>query len=152
MVAVRPARVGVTDHQRRDDLGMTLDISALDRAITGLEEAVAVYQRDPSQTLIRDGLVQRSEFTYEISHKPPRRYLAANAGPPELISGMNFADIIRVENEHGLLLGNWPRWKSFRDMRARTSHSYDEAVALDLVAGIPAFLAEARFLRDRLPE
>ena len=26
-----------------------------------------------------------------------RRYLAANAGPPEVLSGMNFADIIRAD-------------------------------------------------------
>jgi hypothetical protein len=37
-------------------------------------------------------------------------------------------------------------------MRARTSHSYDEAVALEVVAGIPDFLEEARYLRDRLKE
>ncbi|PPQ35600.1 HI0074 family nucleotidyltransferase substrate-binding subunit [Rhodopila globiformis] len=129
---------------------MDIDISPLARAIERLEEGVAVYQRDTSQTLIRDGLVQRFEFTYEISHKLLRRYLAANPGPPELISGMNFADIIRLGNEQGLLLGDWRRWKTFRDMRARTSHSYDEAVALEVVAGIPAFLDEARVLRDRL--
>jgi nucleotidyltransferase substrate binding protein (TIGR01987 family) len=142
----------VTDQQPRDDQAMELDISALQRAIIRLEEAVTTYQQDTSQSLIRDGLVQRFEFTYEISNKMLRRYLAANAVPPELISGMNFADIIRVGNENGLLLGNWPRWKTFRDMRARTSHSYDEVVALDVVAGIPAFLDEARYLRDRLSE
>jgi nucleotidyltransferase substrate binding protein (TIGR01987 family) len=131
---------------------MKLDISALERAIARLEEAVATYGQDTTQSLIRDGLVQRFEFAYEISHKLLRRYLAANAIPPELLNGMNFADIIRIGNEHDLLLSDWPRWKSFRDMRARTSHSYDEAVALDVVAGIPAFLDEARFLRDRLRE
>jgi nucleotidyltransferase substrate binding protein (TIGR01987 family) len=131
---------------------MKLDISALERAIARLEEAVATYGQDTTQSLIRDGLVQRFEFAYEISHKLLRRYLAANAIPPELLNGMNFADIIRIGNEHGLLLSDWPRWKAFRDMRARTSHSYDEAVALDVVAGIPAFLDEARFLRDRLRE
>jgi nucleotidyltransferase substrate binding protein (TIGR01987 family) len=87
---------------------------------------------------------------YEISHKLLRRYLAANPGPPELISSLNFADIIRLGNEQGLLPGDWRRWKTFRDMRARTSHSYDEAVALEVIAGIPAFLDEARALRDRL--
>jgi hypothetical protein len=35
-------------------------------------------------------------------------------------------------------------------MRAKTSHTYDEAVALDVVAGIPAFLDEVRHLRDQL--
>src|ERR1700710_1030457 len=117
---------------------MDIDISPLERAIARLEEAVATYQQDTTRTLIRDGLVQRFEFTYEIAHKLLRRYLAANAGPPELISGMNFADIIRAANQNRLLLGDWPRWKTFRDMRSRTSHSYNEAVALDVVAGIPA--------------
>jgi nucleotidyltransferase substrate binding protein (TIGR01987 family) len=131
---------------------MELDISALERAILRLEEAVAAYQLDMSQSLIRDGLVQRFEFTYEISHKLLRRYLAANPGPPEAISTANFADLIRIANQQDLLLGDWPRWKAFRDMRARTSHSYNEAVALDVVAGIPGFLDEARFLRDRLRE
>jgi nucleotidyltransferase substrate binding protein (TIGR01987 family) len=131
---------------------MEIDISALERAIARLEEAVGVYRRDTSQSLIRDGLVQRFEFTYEIGHKLLRRYLATNAIPADLINSMNFADIIRIGNENGLLLGNWPRWKTFRDMRARTSHSYDEAVALDIVAGIPDFLDEARYLRDRLKE
>jgi nucleotidyltransferase substrate binding protein (TIGR01987 family) len=142
----------VTDEQPGADQAMEIDTSALERAITRLEEAVAAYQQDTSQSLIRDGLVQRFEFTYEISHRLLRRYLAANALPPETINGMNFADIIRIGNENGLLLGNWPRWKTFRDMRARTSHSYDEAIALDVVAGIPAFLDEVRYLRDRLRE
>jgi hypothetical protein len=65
---------------------------------------------------------------------------------------MNFADTIRIANQNGLLLGNWPRWKTFRDMRARTSHSYDEAIALGCRRGIPAFLDEAWYLRDRLRE
>jgi nucleotidyltransferase substrate binding protein (TIGR01987 family) len=142
----------LADQQPRDDQAMEFDISALERVIVRLEEAVDAYRRDTSQSLIRDGLVQRFEFTYEIGHKLLRRYLAANAIPADLINSMNFADIIRVGNENGLLLGNWPRWKTFRDMRARTSHSYDEAVALEVVAGIPDFLEEARYLRDRLKE
>jgi nucleotidyltransferase substrate binding protein (TIGR01987 family) len=131
---------------------MDLDIPALERAIARLEEAVAAYQSDISQSLVRDGLVQHFEFTYEISHKLLRRYLSANAASPDLLSSINFADVIRIGNENGLLLGDWPRWKSFRDMRARASHSYDEAIALEVVAEIPAFLDEARYLRDRLHE
>jgi nucleotidyltransferase substrate binding protein (TIGR01987 family) len=131
---------------------MALDISALERAILRLEEAERTYNLDTTQSLIRDGLVQRFEFTYEISHKILRRHLAADPGPPELISSANFADVIRIANQRGLLLGDWPAWKAFRDMRARTSHSYDEAIALEVVAGIPAFLDEVRFLRDRLRE
>lgn len=46
---------------------MDIDISPLARAIARLEEAVAAYQQDTSQTLIRDGLIQRFQFTYDIS-------------------------------------------------------------------------------------
>ena len=35
-------------------------------------------------------------------------------------------------------------------MRAKTSHTYDEETALEVVAGIAPFLDEARFLRDQL--
>lgn len=37
-------------------------------------------------------------------------------------------------------------------MRARTSHTYSEEVALDVVAGIPRFLEEASYLARRLAE
>jgi hypothetical protein len=37
-----------------------------------------------------------------------------------------------------------------RDMRARTSHTYAAAIAQQVVACIPDFLAEAVWLRDQL--
>ena len=49
-----------------------------------------------------------------------------------------------------MLLGNWNDWKRYREMRSRTSHAYDEEVALGVVEGIPAFLAEAQFLLQQL--
>jgi nucleotidyltransferase substrate binding protein (TIGR01987 family) len=129
---------------------MTLDISALENAITRLTEGLARYQRDTTDDQIRDGLIQRFEFTYELSHKMLKRYLEAAAPSPEVIDAMSFADLIRTGNEQGLLLGEWPDWKAYRDMRSKTSHTYDVAKALEVVAGIPAFLAEAVFLRDQL--
>jgi nucleotidyltransferase substrate binding protein (TIGR01987 family) len=129
---------------------MTLNISALENAITRLTEGLARYQRDTTDDQIRDGLIQRFEFTYELSHKMLKRYLEAAAPSPEVIDAMSFADLIRTGNEQGLLLGEWPDWKAYRDMRSKTSHTYDVAKALEVVAGIPAFLAEAVFLRDQL--
>ena len=65
---------------------------------------------------------------------------------------MAFQDLIRSANEQGLLAGDWPAWRTYRDMRSKTSHTYREAAAIEVVAGIPGFLAEAAFLRDRLAE
>jgi hypothetical protein len=35
-------------------------------------------------------------------------------------------------------------------MRSKTSHTYDEDVALEVVSGIPAFLNDARHLLESL--
>lgn len=129
---------------------MSLDISSLESAITRLQEGIDRYRRDVSDTQIRDGLIQRFEFTYELSHKMLKRYLESTSPNPEQFDGMPFSDLVRSGNEQGLLLGDWPKWKVYREMRARTSHTYAEKVAMEVVAVIPEFLAEAAYLRDRL--
>lgn len=127
-----------------------LDIGNFENAIFRLEEGLAEYQADTTRTLIRDGLIQRFEFTYELSHKTLKRYLEFASPTPEQYDNVSFQDLIRSGNEQGLLLGDWSSWKRYRDMRAKTSHTYDESVALDVVVGIPAFIEEARYLRDKL--
>ena len=129
---------------------MKLDFTSLMNAISRLQEGLDVYGRDTSQTLIRDGLVQRFEFTYEIAHKTLQRYLENASPTPEQYDNMPFQDLIRSGNEQGLLLGDWPKWKGYRDMRAKTRHTYNEKVALEVVVGIPPFLDEVRYLRDQL--
>lgn len=129
-----------------------LDITPLDRAIQRLDEGWARYQRDVGDLQIRDGLIQRFEFTYEISHKMLKRFLELTSPTAEKYDHMAFPDLIRSGNEQGLLLGEWSDWKVYRDLRAKTSHTYDEGIALEVVAGIPRFLEEARHLRDRLRE
>lgn len=127
-----------------------LDLSPLERAIERLNEGWVRYQQDVSDMQIRDGLIQRFEFTYEISHKMLKRYLEFASPTPEQYDDMTFADLIRSGNEQGLLLGAWPDWKRYRDMRAKTSHTYDENIALEVMGGILPFLTEASHLRDQL--
>jgi len=99
---------------------------------------------------LRDGLIQRFEFTYELSHRMLRRYLKETAASPEEVERMPFADLVRTGTVHGLLRGGWPDWRRFREMRARTSHTYDGAVAALVVAAIPAFLEEVEHLHAEL--
>ena len=90
----------MTDH--------TLDLTALERAIERLDEGWIRYQEDNNDTQIRDGLIQRFEFTYEISHKMLKRYLQLASPTPQQYEEMSFADLIRSGNEQSLLLGAWP--------------------------------------------
>lgn len=129
---------------------INLDLSPFTKAITRLQEGLARYQQDVSDAQIRDGLIQRFEFTYEISHKMLKRYLEMTSPTPEQYDGITFQDLIRSGNEQGLLLGDWSRWKQYRDMRGKTSHTYDENIAVEVVAQIPAFLDEAIYLQDQL--
>jgi broad specificity phosphatase PhoE len=52
-----------------------------------------------------------------------------------------FSSIVREESN---------TWRHYRELRSKTSHTYDEAVALEVVECIPAFIDEVRGLRDRL--
>jgi nucleotidyltransferase substrate binding protein (TIGR01987 family) len=128
------------------------NISPMKRALDRLIEGLARYESDTSDTQIRDGLVQRFEFTYEIAHKLLKRFLEYTSPNPEQFDGMSFQDLIRTADEQGLLLGEWADWRRFREMRGKTSHAYDEDVALEVVAGIPRFIEEARTLHERLKD
>ncbi len=130
----------------------TLKTAPFERAIQRLEEGLARYLADTSDIRIRDGLVQRFEFTYELGHKILKRYLEYASANPEQFDEMTFQDLIRTGNERGLLLGDWPDWRGFREIRRKTSHTYDEDVALEVVSVIPHFIREVAYLRDRLRE
>jgi nucleotidyltransferase substrate binding protein (TIGR01987 family) len=129
---------------------MPLDISPLSNALRRLDEGMVRYRLDTSDTQIRDGLIQRFEFTYELAHKMLKRYLESASPTPGEFDSTDFSYLIRSASEHGLLLSDWPQWRQYRDMRAKTSHTYDEDIALAVVAGIPAFQLEAHHLHDQI--
>ena len=128
------------------------EIGPFERAIQRLEEGLARYRADMSDTQIRDGLIQRFEFTYELGLKVVKRYLKYASANPKQFDEMTFQDLIRTANEQGLLMGDWPDWRDFRELRSRTSHTYDLETALAVVDEIPRFIEEAVHLRDKLRE
>lgn len=127
-----------------------LDITPLKNAVVRLDEGLVRYELDISDLQIRDGLIQRFEFTYELSHKMLKRYLEQTSPNPAEFDGMSFQDLIRTGNEKGLLLGNWTDWRRYREMRSRTRHAYDENTAIQVVFGIPQFLEESKYLVQSL--
>jgi nucleotidyltransferase substrate binding protein (TIGR01987 family) len=132
--------------------GAGLDIGPLVNAVARLQEGLERHRRESADDQLRDGLIQRFEFTYELAHRMLRRYLRQISPSPASFDHMPFQDLIRMANEQELLQGDWPAWRRYRDMRARISHAYEAAVAAEVAACIPQFLAEATWLRDRLTE
>ena len=129
-----------------------LDLTPLVNARLRLAEGLARYQLDIHDAQIRDGLIQRFEFTYEISHRTLKRYLETVSATPGEYDTMPFADLIRSGNEQGLLRSGWPVWKGYREMRSKTSHTYDEGTAIEVASGIPDFLEEACYLLAQLQQ
>ena len=129
---------------------MALDITPLANAIDRLAEGLARHRREPHDEQLRDGLIQRFEFTYELSHRMLRRFIRETAASPEVVDQMAFQDLIRTANQQGLLRSDWATWHRYRDLRARSSHTYQAAVAEAVAGAIPDFLLEAEHLRDEL--
>jgi nucleotidyltransferase substrate binding protein (TIGR01987 family) len=129
---------------------MKLDATSFSNSVQRLREGLARCAREPADEQLRDGLVQRFEFTYELSHKMLRRYLKETGASPGEFERMPFADLIRTGNRQGLLRADWPAWGRFREMRSRISHIYDAQAALAVVAAIPEFLEEAEHLCGEL--
>lgn len=129
---------------------MALDFTPLANAVSRLDEGLARYRRDESDAQIRDGLIQRFEFTYDLSHKLLRRALEAASANPAEVDRMTFPALIRTASEQGLVASDWAAWRTWREMRNITSHTYDEAKAVEVVAAVPGFLAEAKDLLGRL--
>lgn len=133
-----------------EEIGTTLDITPLTNAIARLREGLARHQSEPMDEQLRDGLIQRFDYTYELCHRMLRRFIRQTAASPEEVDRMPFQDLIRTANQQGLLLGDWPAWHRYRDARAKTSHTYQAKAAQEVAEAIPGFLAEAEHLRDEL--
>lgn len=137
---------------------MTLDFTPLKSAISQLEKSLKYATSDLAESdtglfeQLRNSVIQCYEFTYELSHKMLRRFLAEVSAEPDVIKKMAFADLIRTGNQKDLLRSDWARWKEYRQARTDSSHTYDQKKASAVYALAPDFLDEAKFLYRRLCE
>lgn len=126
------------------------DYTALGRAIAQLRAGLAHASGNPQDDLLRDGVIQRFEYTYELCWKMLKRHLEAVAPSPEEADALSFRQLIRSGSERGLLRSGLDVWAEFRRARSVTSHVYEREKALEVFALIPGFLEEADDLFHRL--
>lgn len=126
------------------------DYSPLERALTQLEAGLRQASARPEDDLMRDGVIQRFEFTYELSWKMLKRHIEAVSPDPSEADALSFRQLIRTGSERGLLRSGLEVWAEFRRARGVTSHAYERDKAIEVFALIPTFVGEARYLLDRL--
>ncbi len=129
-----------------------VDLSSFSRAIARLEEASTAFAADPSNLFIRDAIIKRFEFTYELAQNTLRRFVEAYSLHLRTSDRLTLPELIRTASQDGLLRSGWDVWHTYREARNKTSHTYNEDQALAVLEIIPAFLTEANFLYARMAE
>ena len=130
---------------------MPLDITAAgQRQSTACGGAWCAIGSEPADDQLRDGLIQRFEFTYELCHRMLRRFIRQTAASPEEVDRMAFQDLIRTANQQGLLLGTGPPGTAIGTCGPGPATPIRPRQRRQVAAAIPGFLAEAEYLRDEL--
>lgn len=129
---------------------MALDTSSFRNAIAQLARGLEEARAEPGRDVVRDGVIQRFEYTYEISHKFLRRVLEETEPAPNQLKEMSFPALIRLGSERGLLQNGWDVWSGYRKARGTTSYTYDSVKAAEVFARVPSFLEDARALLESI--
>jgi len=128
---------------------MKLDLSALEKAIASLDRALTRATGAPGDEELRDAVIQRFEYTYELCWKMVKRRVEADAAVPSDVDAMSFPVLMREAAERGLV-PDVLRWMEYREQRNVTSHTYDSAKAQSVFEAAGPFLADARSLLTEL--
>lgn len=134
-----------------------LDLSALRRAITSLQQSIAIISNDEwfkqqteaMQNTLRAGAIQNFEFVYEISVKMIRRQLEMESASPADVDADSFRSVMRSAGEKGLI-ADVAAWFTYRHMRNLTAHTYNQAKAEEVYAASLTFVADACALLETL--
>ena len=127
----------------------TLLLDPLRDALRQLDAGLRDAEREPTSEIIRDGVIQRFEYSHELAIKFIHRVLETVFG--DAVDTMAYNDMLRSAAERGLI-ENVEGWFAYRVARNKTSHTYDAAVAAEVFGFAKPFLNDAKFLLDRLDE
>ena len=128
---------------------MNLDLTSLENACTSLERAILRSQYDLSDLEVRDSVIQRFEYTYELCWKMLKRTLELEAATIEEIDHLSFQDLIRTGAERGYI-EEPEKWFIYRRQRNITSHIYNEKKAESVFKTACEFINDAKKLLHSL--
>jgi len=129
---------------------MRLDVSPLGKAVLQLEKSLGFLRSELARSnpdlreQFRAASIQAFGFVYELAVKMVRRQMEQIVATPSELREMNFMDLVRRAADAGLVR-DANSWRQYRELRNRTSHTYDEEEAEAIVKELDAFLQDARF-------
>ena len=134
-----------------------LDLSSLQNAVLFYHEALKAYGEliDGGATatqreLLRSGLIQTFETTYELCWKSMKRWLEINISPDE-VSGVNRRELYRICAENSLV-DDVDQWMEFHQAYNGASHTYNENMVEEVSEVASRFLPYAQDCLKQLEE
>lgn len=116
------------------------------RAFARLREAVAEYNAAPASTVLRDGVIQRFEFTFELAWKSMKEYMEDQGAAS---SDLPFPKAVLKAAFAAGLISDDAIWLDMLASRNITSHIYDDAQAAQVLDAIQdRYLAPLSALSD----
>lgn len=117
-----------------------LILTPLRKAIASLRAALA----QPKDEFVRDAVIQRFEYTYELAWKSLQRRLVEDLGG-EAVVPLSRRDLFRLAAERALIDDPLP-WFEYHKARNITSHTYNERIAEEVYVVAQAFLGDVESL------
>ncbi len=125
-----------------------LDLSNLEKALKSYENAILFSNErleakisETEKNVIKAGVIQNFEFTYELCWKFMKRWLELNLTPGSM-DGISRKELFRhaLENK---LIDSFNDWVKYHELRKTTSHTYNEDIADEIYNVSEAFLKDA---------
>lgn len=136
---------------------MALSYTSLEKSIIALENGIEIYNKKKSQEvtqeeieIIKSGIIQNFEISYEIAWKLMKKWLEENIGR-EAVDGISRKELFRIAAQNKLI-EDIEKWFIFHEARNLTSHDYDGIKAEDVFKEALEFPSFARKLQERLEE
>jgi len=126
-----------------------LDLTPLKNALKQLGEGLTASTSAPKNEVIRDGVIQRFEYSHELALKFIKRILETRHG--DTVDQMSYNDLLRTAAERGYIQ-NVEEWMEYRKARNLTSHTYDASIAALVFSSAGPFLSNATILLERLEQ
>lgn len=136
---------------------MGLTYTSLEKSIIALENGIEIYNKKKLKEesldeieIIKSGIIQNFEVSYEISWKLMKKKLEENLGALA-VDGISRKELFRIATQNKLI-EDIEKWFVFHEARNLTSHDYDGIKAEEVFRVAMEFPTYARKLYEKLEE
>lgn len=133
---------------------MRIDTTGIQQALITLNDALELLDETDENLVrlrlaLRDSVVQRFEYTYEMSWKLIKRWLSDNVSPEDSEPNWSRRELYRLAAKNGLVDEPKP-WFSYHEARNVSLHTYDPVSAQKVMDIVKPFAHDVQVLINRL--